>query len=291
MSEKEPVYTFLTWLIGQYSSSQTFYLCFWALFPCVALYYTFRDELSTSTDYLIAYLCFFGLGLYAFFVAGIRQTAAMSLVLLSYQSFKHLNISLKIKDYWNFDALKVIIYLLIAYNIHNSVLLFIPILFFMKLKIRWWYIVVAVGLCFISSFIKIDVIVNIALMFFGDRFDAYGVTYESSQSIYTFLIQLILFIICFIQKDKLCTENRTNTYLFNIVMAGLLFQSLSGLLYEMARVSFYFSIFFLILVPRAIKAYPTEFKMPMYWSFGIAFLVYLFFLSESSLPEYSSAII
>ncbi len=287
---REPLYTFLTWLCRSLTSSYVFYLFVCALFPCVAIYYILRDELKYPKDYMVAILCLFALGLFAFFVAGIRQTAAISLVFLGYRYLKKIDISFSLRPYLTGNALKFALCIAMALMFHNSSLLFLLALPFLKLKIRWWVLPVVVSLFFVGSFFKIGFIVQIAAVLFADRFATYGTVYESSQSINGFVMQFILFLICFFQYVKLREKDRTNTYLFNLVLAGMVCQSFSGMLYEMSRAAYYFSIFFLILVPRAMKEYPSSMRQLIYPGFSLLLLVYLFALATAQLPPYSSSL-
>lgn len=88
--------------------------------------------------------------------------------------------------------------------------------------------------------IKIGFLVEMSALFFDDRFASYGTVYESSQSINAFLMQFIMFTICYFKRKELISKDRRNGYLFNIMVVGLIFQSMSGMIYEMARMAFYF---------------------------------------------------
>ncbi len=287
----EPLYPIFLWLVGQISTSTIFFLLSWAIIPCYALYKTIGGELDSSKDFMIALLCFFCLNLFAFFVAGFRQTMAISLIFFAYPSLKKIDFSFRIKSYLNLDVLKAAIYIFLAYNFHNSALIFLIVLPFLKIKIRWWYLPIIVVVFFVGSFIQIDFLVDFATMFFDDRFESYGTIYSSSQSMTTYIIQFILFLICFFQREKLIEKNKSNIYLFNLVLFGLFFQSFSGLIAEMFRISYFFSIFLIILVPRAMKEYPIKMRIVLYSCFTLALLIYLFLLSGSALPPYSSSIL
>ena len=84
-------------------------------------------------------------------------------------------------------------------------------------------------------------------------------------------------------------EDERNGYLFNILVVGLVFQALSGMIAEMCRVSFYYSIFACVLVPKAIELYPKNLRDLLYSAFCGLMFFYLFFLSGSNLPEYHFA--
>lgn len=287
---KEPLYYIGTWLIGQICSSSTAYLLFWAILPSIALYILLKDANLLPRGIMISFLCFFSLGFFAFFVAGIRQTAAISVVLLAYRRLTKEKIEWSFSFILSKQFLMFILWMYVAYNLHNSSMLFLLALPLLKLNVRWWYFPFVISLFFIGSFVKIGFLIEMSQLFFDDRFASYGTVYESSQSISAFLMQFIMFTICYIKRNELIKTDYCNNYLFNMMMVGLVFQSMSGMIYEMARVSFYFSIFAIILVPKAIEEYaPVQQKM-LYAGMSILLLFYLFFLSGSNLPEYSSSI-
>jgi hypothetical protein len=258
----------------------------WALFPAIGLYALFKNELKTPFEVSVAVLVFFTIGLYAFFVAGIRQTAALSLILCGYKYFEEIKLTgfYKQRSFYIFAIL-----LFCAYQIHNSSIIFLFAFAAKYFKPRWWYILIACGMYFIASSVQLSQLTNIAALVFDDRFAAYGNSYKSELSLSGYFLQLILFAICIIQKDNLIKANANNKFFINMMLIGLIFQSLTGLIAEMYRVSFYFSIFSLVLVPRALNLYR---KMKIGGAFCSIFvcsiLLYIFVLASTSLPEYHS---
>ena len=125
LTRKEPLYVLISWLPSTISTNYTYYLLIWALFPVISLYKVFKEELEDSNDILIAMLVFFLLGLFAFYVAGIRQTAALSIVFIGAKYLKQLpwnRFNMLIR---NINIYKFFISIVIAYAIHNSSLLFV----------------------------------------------------------------------------------------------------------------------------------------------------------------------
>ena len=290
LESTEPLYVIISWLPSVFTDNYSAYLLAWALFPVISLYKVFKAELRDGVDYMIAILVFFMLGLFAFFVAGIRQTAALSLTFLGAGYLTKINTQsfrtfIKDKNFYIF-----LLYVAIAYLIHNSAVMFllaIPCLFF---KVRWWYLFLVIGMFGLGNYVQVDQIVSVSRYLFNDRFAAYGTSYKSSQSLSAFLMQFILFLICYLQIQKLKTRTYSNNFLFILMFVGLIFQSLSGLMAEMARMSFYFCMFSMLLVPRAFKEYRPKIRPLLYIGFTMLSLYYLFFLANSNLPEYHSVL-
>lgn len=283
---KEPLYLLVTWFCSCFSSSYTFFLLIWALFPAVSLFIVFKQYLNTTKDYMVAVLAFFLLGLFAFYVAGIRQTAALSLILIGFKYFMAIDYKKTFRLHPDKNVFAFALIMILAYMVHNSSILFLVAFFVRDIKVRWWYIIIAISLFFIGQYVQIDDIVLLSRIFFEDRFATYGSVYESSQNDSAFIMQIILFILCFALKNKMTEDEKTNNALFNFVMLGVVFQSLSGALAEMARVSFYFSMFYMLLVPRAFQALPSKFRNLCYFGFITVALIYLYFLSSTNLPIY-----
>lgn len=288
LTHKEPVFHLICGALSRVSGNYTFYLCFWALFPAIALYSLFKNELKSKVDVTISVIVLFILGIYAFFVAGIRQTAAMSILLLSYRYLKRLD-GVRVRYYLkNADLIKFAILLVLAFLLHNSSLVFSLALFARFIKVKWWFIFIPVGLFFIGNFVNAAQINYLAQFVFEETYHQYGTSYESNLSIAGFLMQLILFVICFLQKGKLIKENPDNQVLLVFALIALVFQSMVGIIAEMYRVSFYFGMFYLILVPRALVMYKRgPLKSGAYWAFILGSLFYLFVLSSGNLTEYS----
>ena len=287
MTHKEPVFYLIVGILSRITSNYTLYLCFWALFPTIALYSLFKKELKSKIDVFIAVIVLFILGIYAFFVAGIRQTSAMSVLLISYKylnRIEHTSIRNLIK---NRDVIIFTLLFVFAVSLHKSSLLFALALLARFIRVRWWFIFIPLALFFIGNYIDATLLNNWAQLVFDETYYQYGTNYESSLSISGFLMQLILFVICFLQRNKLIREDPGNEVLFVFALAGLFFQSMTGIIAEMYRVSFYFGMFNLILVPRALAFYKKGPIGPVtYWAFILGCLFYLFVLSSGNLTEY-----
>ncbi len=275
-ADREPGYTAITWLVGQFTDSYPFFLLTWALFPAAGLYCLLKNNLRTPVEYLEAYIVMCMLGLFAFFVAGIRQTAAISVVMIS---FKYLRES---------KLLKFLLCIAVAYTFHNSVVMFLLAYPLRKLKIRWWILFLFPLLFIVTANIHIDAVVKYSAMVFNERFKNYGTVYNSSQNATAFIIQIALYIIALFKLKTLTGRNRSNSLLFILATIGMVFQSMAGMLAEMSRVAFYFCVFDTVLVPRALALYNN--RQLANAAFIIACLAMLLFISKSNLPLYQLSI-
>ena len=189
----------------------------------------------------------------------------------------------------NRNLLLFLLLLSTAYLIHNSSIIFLIALPFLFVKVGWWYLILVVGLFSIDKMVGMEQLTVLSALIFEDRFSTYGTTYESSQNLSAFIMQLILFLICFVNKNKLMLQDCDNIFLINLVFLGLVFQSMSEMMAEMARISFFFGMFYLILLPRVFKLIPKPISNLSYFTFVIVGIIYLFCLSSSNLPVYKFA--
>ena len=273
---KEPLYVIITWLFSLVSHKYTFFLLGWAMIPTIILYYSLKDELQSGFDYIFAFLVIFILGFFAFFVAGIRQTAALSIVLLSYKYLR------------NNKLVSFLICIGFAYLLHKSSLIFIIayLIRFFSAKRQYFVIVCFAILSFII--IRSGTMNSFSNLYFNDTYDRYfNTSYESSQNLSAFYIQTILLLFCFLKRKALSTKDDQFSLLFTLASVGLIFQAMAGQLAEMSRMSFYFCIFQIILFPKVMREYNNWIKIV----FIVACIIYLFFLTSANLPTYRFATI
>jgi len=290
-AKSEPLYVIISWLASLISDNYIVFLLIWALFPCVALYGLFKRELVTTADYLNGLIVFFVIGLYAFFVAGIRQTAALSIILLAFPYFKQIKFDTILHFYNDTNWIKFLLCMCVAYLIHNSSIFFLFAFVTKIFKPGWCTIFVVIGAFIIGTTVKANQISILTGLLFEERFNQYGTTYESTLSMTGFYMQCILFILCYLKRKKLMLQNPNNIIFMNMMILGLVFQSMTGLIAEMYRVSFFFSMFGMVLVPRAMACFSISEKGKLFNACFVALsLVYLFILAGTSLPMYSSSI-
>lgn len=313
----EPLYVLISWLSSCISDNYSIYLLTWAFFPVIGIYRMFKEEfinnksyfidyrasrnvcpvLSTNgfqeygtTDISIGFIVLFMTGLFSFYLSGIRQTGAMGILMWSFPSFQKIHFN-NIKQFIiDKNLYSFLLCVTCAFLIHNSSIIFLFVFFLNVFKARWLYLPIVVGTFFLSNIIDISQIVTISSLIFGERFEIYGNSYSSSLSLIGFFIQVLLFLPCLIKSKILISKDKTNQFYLNAMLLGLIFQSLTGIIGEMFRISYFFSMFSLILVPRALKEYRSStFGKVICFLFIIACLIYLFILNKSNLPEYRFA--
>lgn len=284
----EPLYVIITWCASLFSDHYSASLLLWALFPVVGLYRLLRDEFKSCRDYSLAIMVAWMIGAVYFFMTAVRQAAVIGILMWSYHYFKSIEFN---KSFFSNKNLYLFILGFVSSAlIHNSTILFLPAFLVKYIRFRTIYVIIAVFIYLFSRTIQLETVVAAASFLFTERFEQYGVSYFSELSLSGFIIQLLLFLICFLKKKDLLKEE-SNHFLFSALLVGLLLESLSVVLGEFHRMSFYYSIFTIILVPKSLKEFRTGAVGYMInILFVIACLVYLFLLNSSYMPIYKTSI-
>ena len=119
-TKTEPLYVILSWLPSIISDNYQVFLLFWSLFPSIGLYFFCKQNLETPKDYAVAFLIVFVLGYFAFVASGIRQAAALSLVMISYRYLMKITTS---RDFLIANNFAFIKFLALITSIYNRLLL------------------------------------------------------------------------------------------------------------------------------------------------------------------------
>ncbi len=221
-----------------------------------------------SDEPYISFIALISLGYFYFTLTGLRQGLALSIVLLSYDYLKHRKL------------LPFIITVIIASAFHSSALIFLIAYPIVKLNVGLKYIVGAI-LAFAISLFWGNAIHNlVGVIGWTENLSAYsGGGYSLS---YTgFIIQLVILSFCLIYKKDLTKNNDDNKIIFNLMFIGLIFQAFSSVIAEFFRISIYFSIFSILLIPNAIFAEKDKkLKIILYFAVLAALIGYIFWSSQ-----------
>ena len=199
-----------------------------------------------SKEALLSIFIFIFLGYYQFSFSGLRQALAIAILLFSYGS---------IKDRKFFQFLFIVV---IAAQFHSTALIFVLAYPVANLKIGLWHFVTTISFLAIAILFADTLFATllniITLDVFSDRFIAYydeDKTFHDPVSLSFFVILFLIWFFCFI-IHKIYDFDGQLTIFLNLVFMGILFQSLTPLLGEFFRLSMYFNIFTIALLPNSI---------------------------------------
>jgi len=235
---KDPVYYFVAWVFSRVFSDPQFWLAFVALIYTLAVgFFLYKD----SKNPLLSIIAFISLTYFEFSLSGLRQTLAMAFTTFAYFAVKH-------KKLIPFLAL-----VFIASLFHRSALIFLLIYPIAHTKVGKWHAIVAgiSGVLFLTgeSYIR-----SLLFRYLEDtQYESYA-DRSVSLTISGFVIQLAIFVFCFVYYKAVLKKYEHANVLYNLAFLGLIFQLFSSMIAEVFRISMYFSIFNIALIPMAISA-------------------------------------
>lgn len=279
----EPLFQLFTTACRSITDNYHIYLLLASSSMCYALYCLFKKFFNTNYEILAAICIYVLLGILSFNMAGIRQTIAMSFGIFAF---------LLLNDgKW----IKSLLLIGIAYFFHNSSIIYLVMFSFYFInyrKVGVWLLILMIGVSvfasyYISSFLE-------TILTTSDRFAHYDVESEG-QSYVALVLQIILIVVAWRQKDKIGLNEKAKNTLFLMAFVGAAIQSTSGVLFEMFRMSFYFSIFDIVLIPLALSSVKGENASLIRAAFIIGCLLYIFVIAggDATLPhpqEYQTTI-
>ena len=168
-----------------------------------------------------------------------RQQLAIMIIFYAYKYIK------------NRDFFKYLLFVLIAFCFHKSAIIMLPFYFLTNNEIN-------------KKNLLIYGIIGIFIIVFGNYVEQillltdYGMTYinagmyaDSSKAVYNLIVRLglMLFSFMLIKKDSL----KNNRFLYNLCIWCVISQIITYKVYAFGRITTYFFVFFILLIPNALK--------------------------------------
>ncbi|MBQ6906957.1 MAG: EpsG family protein, partial [Clostridia bacterium] len=221
-------------LFSYINKSPQIWLAFIALiffFAAYKIIKKYSDDPVISWAYL---LCVF---VYTFVLKGLRQSVAMSIVILSV-------------DYiYERKLIRFLLLMALATLFHQSAFVFIIAYPLYKFKLSKIYFAI-IGISIFMVRIMPSTIVNLWKYFASEsRFSNYLEEKNmQSMSMTGWLVFFAIFVFCYLFKKDTIKNNPKNEFLYTMSMVALVMQSGAGIIAEMFRISNYFNLFNMILV-------------------------------------------
>lgn len=224
-----------------FSDNFQVYLFLVAIIFYISFYNFLKNNTNRITDAFLAIVIFYVLYFYVFSITAIRQSLALAATFYCYELIKKRKL---------FLFLGV---LLITSLIHKSVLIFIPFYFLCNIKNTKWVFPTVLVL-----FPLIMVFKN-SLAFFLLGLGGYQ-DYEEFDGAGTLNFTIIFLLICIFtlyRRKYLLKEDINNNHFYNALALALLLLPLSWIHPALLRVSMYFSVYMILLIPKAINSLET----------------------------------
>lgn len=239
----EYLFQIITKFISDLTGSQIIYLGFFGALFAFCIGYVIAKN---SENYFVSYVTFIALYM-NFAIAGMRQVAAMSVLLISYTFIK---------------SRKLIPFLLcvaVAYFFHNTSIIFVAAYFIAPLKPGKKYIVY-LGVCIVMAYFLPGVSETILYDGIGwDKLEAYE-TYEATISSAGLIIKICILAFNLFYYKQTVGANEYNKYLYNFSVVGTGLQAFTVVMSQAFRMSMYFSIFDIILLANVLSSISNNSK-------------------------------
>lgn len=216
------------------------YWIFFSFITFLTLFFLYKAIWNESKNPMLSLFMFLSFCLYYQFFNQFRQMLAIAIVLYSYKYLKNKNI------------IKYIFFILLATSFHKSALIMIPIYWISMIKINKKIIIGYLFICVLAYF-SIDVMRVIlkdtyyGQMYFGSQYDIVGKS--STYLNLIFRVGLLVSTLLFFKK----IENPKTNILYHMAFLCTIVQILTVRSYVFGRVTTYFFVFYILLIPYIIE--------------------------------------
>ena len=266
----ESGFEFLSSLFGSIIPNAQLWLAFlWLIFVfvCTKLILKYSDCPPFSYLYLVSCM------ITTFLWQGLRQSIAITICLISYEYFLR-------RKY-----IKAVLLIVLAFYFHRSAVIFLLAIPALIMPVGIISFVIIFLFLFLAVFASLTVISNIVEVVNVLQIEDIIKTVNGyvsnvntrSGTLSYFFVLFALFTFCFIVKNELIAQNKTNKFLLNLSMFGVCLQSFSIIIPEFFRISFYFSIFNMLLLPKTCMIYQEKYPKIGFRVILVLLLIIMFF--------------
>ena len=235
----EPGFLILCWFCGYLGLESYMFVLLISLicFTCIG-FWIWQNSYSPMFSLLI-FFCMF----YTFYLTGIRQCIALSIVLLSYRAIS--------ESKWKW----LLFYVFLGFLFHRTALIFILMYFISKIKntnkaLLFVLLLFPIVYSFRSGIFPL-------LTLFSDRFEHYVILNHGDATNYTILLALVCVAAYFCSKSTSTISDDYRRY-HACLMLSFLIMPFVGLNGSIMRVAMYFTMAICFLIPQAIKIFPDK---------------------------------
>ncbi|NQP34740.1 EpsG family protein [Streptococcus suis] len=237
------------------------------------LFFIYGAILKLSENPSLSLFLFFS---FCLFYQSMNQSRQMLSISIIFYSFTYL-IDRKIIGY--------MLLVLLAASIHNSAVIMIPFYFIANLKIN-------------KKIIAIYIISALLILLFSNRIiqliasTSYGVIYSStdyfqssSSSFFNLFVRIVMLIGILIFYKKLINTSERYSLLINLIIWCTLFQIITLQVYIFARITTYFFVAYILLIPAVISLfkfnYKTKFIASLVVILGFSLYHYIYYVNTA----------
>lgn len=216
-----------------------------------------RFVIKYSSDGLMSFYSFISLGFLYFSFTGLRQAMALTIILFSIEYLKSRKV------------IPFISIVILSSLFHFSSFVFLLAYPVASMKLNWKQF----NVIFISIAIPLlyrNEIINVLSKIQINRDLEYYIINTTTLNYSGLIIQMMIFLFCLCFIKNLLLEDKKNIIFYNLLVLGIVFQSFATVIAEFFRLSLYFNVISIILVPKAISSIK---------SYKLRVIVYMFVLT------------
>lgn len=265
---KDPGYQLSAWVFSKVFPDAQWWLAAVAAIYIIAV---FRFINKYSPYPIFSILAFLALSYFSFSLSGLRQTVAMALSLFSIDFIEKKK------------PIKFVALIVAAALCHTSAVIFLMAYPLSRIRIGYKhllaFLVTGVMIFSFQTYVRMA----IAIIFDENRLAGYAER-EMGLTASGFIIQLSIFLFCLFYYLGMEKKSASVTMLINFSFLGLIFQMYATMIAEFFRVSMYFSIANIVLIPICMALERREKTREIEMVMMLAILVA--FLFRDGIPEY-----
>lgn len=238
----EILYVLLNKIIGIVTSDERVFIAITSLIGLIGPYYFIKNY---SNNYLISIILFIILGLFSYHFFVLRQTIAISIILLSVKYIKERKL------------IKFLLLIAIATLFHTSSCIFVIAYFICNCKITNKYIML-ITVILIGCFVLKEYLVTFVYQLGYTEYLDYASNSDGYQRVLLFVIILIITTILYVNLNNknMKDNNKENSIIsisYNLVWLATFFQILSTEESLISRVTAIFAYGIILIIPNLIS--------------------------------------
>ena len=246
-----------------FPNSYTFYFL---VISGITTYAVVKFFESFSFEYTLSIIMLMSLTYFLFFMSGIKQTLAMSMIMLSYVAIRRGN------------TCKFFLLTIAAILFHNSAVVSLIIYPLNKMKFRRWHVAGAFLLILFANMFRNQIVQMFYFLMPEGKYSNYGTSYFSVNNLTGLFIQIVIFgttVILLMLSNEISEDMK---FFLKVYAVGMFFQALTPITAEFFRISMYFSIVGTVMLPEAIAEQKRD-NQRLVWLGCIFVFVAYFFVS------------
>lgn len=253
-------FLFLNRIVGFFFGKN--YVILNCIIGSLSIYFLLKSIWDNSDNPSLSLYLFIAMCLYYQMMNQARQMLALTIIMYSYKYLKERNF------------LKYVFFIGIASLLHTSAIIMLPFYFIANFKVNnkilFLYLIVTIVTIFCFDYI----ILIISKTNYGLIYSKTGFFQARDSSKLNLIIRVMMLFGVLIFKNKLLKKDPESKFLYNLVIWCTLFQIITLKVYILGRITSYFFVFYVFLIPKIIYTFPSQKRTYMSILVIILFFVY-----------------